>query len=142
MLIIVYSSSSSLRLRVHPALTGTSSQAVKVTGLISTAAWGQGRSSPDRQFYYVNGRPVDFPVVAKAVNEVYRSFNTHQLPLVILDFSVPRGTAAYYSCRSGPYIDGNKIVSISTSVPTKGRSSYIAKLSWSKRSRYGFDLSR
>ena len=67
------------------------SQTVKVTGLISTAAWGQGRSSPDRQFYYINGRPVDLPVVAKAVNEVYKSFNTHQLPLVVLDFSVPRG---------------------------------------------------
>lgn len=39
----------------------------------------------------MNGRPVDMPVIAKAVNEVYRSFNTHQLPLVVLDFSVPRG---------------------------------------------------
>lgn len=33
--------------------------------------------------------------MAKAVNEVYKSFNTHQLPLVILDFSVPRGV--FYS---------------------------------------------
>jgi DNA mismatch repair protein PMS2 len=67
------------------------SQAVKVTGLISSATWGQGRSSADRQFYYLNGRPVDLPVVAKAVNEVYKSFNTNQLPLVVLDFTVPRG---------------------------------------------------
>lgn len=74
---------------------------MKVAGLISTAAWGQGRSSPDRQFYYMNGRPVDLPVVAKAVNEVYRSFNTHQLPLVVLDFSVPRGEARRPVCRGG-----------------------------------------
>ena len=67
------------------------SQAVKVAGLISSATWGQGRSSADRQFYYMNGRPVDLPVVAKAVNEVYKSFNTHQLPLVVLDFTVPKG---------------------------------------------------
>lgn len=67
------------------------SQAVKVTGLISSATWGQGRSSADRQFYYINGRPVDLPVVAKAVNEVYKSFNTNQLPLVVLDFTVPGG---------------------------------------------------
>jgi len=67
------------------------SQAVKVAGLISSATWGQGRSSADRQFYYMNGRPVDLPVVAKAVNEVYKSFNTNQLPLVVLDFTVPRG---------------------------------------------------
>jgi DNA mismatch repair protein PMS2 len=39
----------------------------------------------------MNGRPVDLPVVAKAVNEVYKSFNTNQLPLVVLDFTVPRG---------------------------------------------------
>lgn len=67
------------------------SQAIKVTGLISSATWGQGRSSADRQFYYINGRPVDLPVVVKAVNEVYKSFNTNQLPVVVLDFSVPRG---------------------------------------------------
>jgi DNA mismatch repair protein PMS2 len=28
--------------------------------------------------------------VQKAVNEVYKSFNTHQLPLAILDFQIPR----------------------------------------------------
>jgi DNA mismatch repair protein PMS2 len=67
------------------------SQVVKVAGLISSATWGQGRSSADRQFYYMNGRPVDLPVVAKAVNEVYKSFNTNQLPFVVLDFTVPRG---------------------------------------------------
>jgi DNA mismatch repair ATPase MutL len=39
----------------------------------------------------MNVRPVDLPVVAKAVNEVYKSFNTNQLPLVVLDFTVPRG---------------------------------------------------
>jgi DNA mismatch repair protein PMS2 len=63
--------------------------------LISSATWGQGRSSADRQFYYINGRPVDIPVVSKAVNEVYKSFNTHQLPVVVLDFSVPKGAGVY-----------------------------------------------
>jgi DNA mismatch repair protein PMS2 len=67
------------------------SQTVKIAGLISSATWGQGRSSADRQFYYINGRPVDLPVVAKSVNEVYKSFNTNQLPVVILDITVPRG---------------------------------------------------
>jgi DNA mismatch repair protein PMS2 len=45
----------------------------------------------------MNGRPVDVPVIAKAVNEVYKSFNTHQLPVVVLDFSVPRGTSSVLS---------------------------------------------
>ncbi|ODN84554.1 hypothetical protein L202_00482 [Cryptococcus amylolentus CBS 6039] len=65
------------------------SQTVKVRGLISSAQWGQGRSSADRQFYYINGRPCNLNSVAKAVNEVYKSFNTNQLPLVILDFQIP-----------------------------------------------------
>ena len=77
------------------------SQAVKVTGLISSATWGQGRSSADRQFYYINGRPVDLPVIAKAVNEVYKSFNTNQLPVVVLDFTVPRGMPFLDVCETG-----------------------------------------
>jgi DNA mismatch repair protein PMS2 len=77
---------------VHTIHADGRSRAVTVSGLISSATWGKGRSSADRQFYYMNGRPVDLPVVAKAINEVYKSFNTHQLPLVVLDFTVPRGT--------------------------------------------------
>ncbi|EIW72799.1 hypothetical protein TREMEDRAFT_25119, partial [Tremella mesenterica DSM 1558] len=65
------------------------SHIVKVDGLISTAAWGQGRSSPDRQYFYVNGRPCDLSKVGRAINEVYKSFNTHQVPLAILDFTLP-----------------------------------------------------
>ncbi|GFZ43548.1 hypothetical protein JCM24511_01268 [Saitozyma sp. JCM 24511] len=65
-------------------------QTVRVVGLISSAAWGQGRSSADRQFFYVNGRPCDLKSVQKVVNEVYKSFNTHQVPLAILDFQIPR----------------------------------------------------
>jgi len=30
---------------------------VLVKGLMSRPAHGQGRNSPDRQFYYINGRP-------------------------------------------------------------------------------------
>ena len=44
------------------ALRG-STQSVTVSGLLSSAQWGQGRSSPDRQYFYVNGRPCDLPKV-------------------------------------------------------------------------------
>ncbi|WVQ97418.1 hypothetical protein IAU59_004531 [Kwoniella sp. CBS 9459] len=64
-------------------------QRVKVVGLISSAQWGQGRASADRQFYYINGRPCNITTVARAVNEVYKSFNTNQVPLTILDFQIP-----------------------------------------------------
>jgi DNA mismatch repair ATPase MutL len=43
---------------------GRSTQTIPVVGLISSAAWGQGRSSADRQFYYVNGRPCDLKAVS------------------------------------------------------------------------------
>ena len=64
-------------------------QTVRVAGLISTAAWGQGRSSTDRQFFYINSRPCELPKITRAINEVYKSFNTHQYPVAILDFTVP-----------------------------------------------------
>lgn len=82
------------------------SQVVKVKGLLSSASWGQGRSSADRQFFYVNGRPADLKSIQRVVNEVYKSFNTNQVPLAILDFSVPRGMclAMYMAdCRIGGY---------------------------------------
>lgn len=66
-------------------------QIVKVKGILSSASWGQGRSSADRQYFYVNGRPADLKVIQKVVNEVYKSFNTNQVPLAILDFTIPRG---------------------------------------------------
>ncbi|KAL7424703.1 ATP-binding mismatch repair protein [Cryptotrichosporon argae] len=66
------------------------SQPVRVTGLISSAAWGQGRASADRQFFYINGRPCALAKVAKAVNDVYKSFNTHQLPFAVLDFTISK----------------------------------------------------
>ena len=73
----------------NPSYIDYSSHNVRVCGVISSGAWGQGRSSPDRQFYYINGRPCDLKQVSRAINEVYKSFNTHQSPLAVLDFQIP-----------------------------------------------------
>ena len=62
---------------------------VRVEGFLSAPTAGAGRSSGDRQFLYVNGRPVDLPRVAKALNEVYRSFNQAQFPAAVLDLQLP-----------------------------------------------------
>ncbi|KAG8948328.1 hypothetical protein FRC04_009824 [Tulasnella sp. 424] len=62
---------------------------IRVTGLISKFSPGNGRTSPDRQFFYVNGRPCNLTKIQKAFNEVYRSFNTNQSPFVIADFQLP-----------------------------------------------------
>ncbi|KAF8129881.1 DNA mismatch repair protein MutL [Boletus edulis] len=62
---------------------------VKVQGLISKFAVGAGRTSVDRQFFFVNGRPYNPGKVQKAINEVYRTFNINQSPFVIANVILP-----------------------------------------------------
>ncbi|KAG0783150.1 hypothetical protein G6F22_008805 [Rhizopus arrhizus] len=64
-----------------------------VEGYISKPEWGLGRSSSDRQHFFVNGRPCILPKMAKALNEIYRSFISNQYPFIIADFKIP--TDAY-----------------------------------------------
>ncbi|KAF8652967.1 hypothetical protein HU200_062399 [Digitaria exilis] len=67
----------------------TISDDCQVEGFLSKPGPGTGRNSGDRQFFYVNGRPVDMPKVTKLVNELYRSSNAKQYPVAILDFHIP-----------------------------------------------------
>ncbi|KNZ50637.1 hypothetical protein VP01_431g11 [Puccinia sorghi] len=73
---------------------------VVVKGLMSRPAHGQGRNSPDRQFYYINGRPFTpskvnrrscamIPQISKCVNEAYKQFNTNQYPVILANFILP-----------------------------------------------------
>ncbi|EPS64298.1 hypothetical protein M569_10482, partial [Genlisea aurea] len=61
----------------------------KVDGFVSKPGYGSGRNIGDRQFFFVNGRPVDIPKVGKLVNELYRNANSKQYPIAVLNFSVP-----------------------------------------------------
>ncbi|XP_050366193.1 DNA mismatch repair protein PMS1 isoform X2 [Argentina anserina] len=65
------------------------SDSCKVDGFLSKSGQGSGRNMGDRQFFFVNGRPVDMPKVTKLVNELYRGANSQQHPIAILDFIVP-----------------------------------------------------
>ncbi|XP_077218886.1 DNA mismatch repair protein isoform X2 [Tasmannia lanceolata] len=69
------------------------SDGCKVEGFLSKPGYGSGRNLGDRQFYYVNGRPVDMPKVSKLINELYKSANSRQYPVAIMNFAVP--TKAY-----------------------------------------------
>ncbi|KAG6329254.1 hypothetical protein ID866_9834 [Astraeus odoratus] len=71
---------------------------VLALGLISRFTVSAGRTAGDRQYFFVNGRPFNpgkvgafFPVahVQKAFNEVYRTFNANQLPVIVADFVLP-----------------------------------------------------
>ncbi|CAG0886003.1 unnamed protein product [Darwinula stevensoni] len=57
----------------------------EIEGFLSSCQHGQGRSSTDRQFYFINSRPCDFPKLSRLVNEVYHSFNRDQYPFACLD---------------------------------------------------------
>ncbi|KAK7356411.1 hypothetical protein VNO80_15682 [Phaseolus coccineus] len=69
------------------------SDSCKVEGFLSKSGLGNGRNLGDRQYFCVNGRPVDMPKVSKLVNELYKSANSKQYPVAILNFLVP--TRAY-----------------------------------------------
>lgn len=52
---------------------------------ISSVIHGSGRSTTDRQFYFINSRPCEPSRLMKLVNEIYRQFNSHQYPFVYLN---------------------------------------------------------
>lgn len=58
---------------------------VRFKGYISNSSFGLGRSSGDRQYLFINGRPIIFKKFLKTINEVYKSFNHVQFPVVILN---------------------------------------------------------
>ncbi|KAL4974809.1 hypothetical protein BDW66DRAFT_167547 [Aspergillus desertorum] len=66
--------------------TGDETNRIQVRGHISRPVFGEGRQTPDRQMFFVNSRPCALPQIAKAFNEVYKSFNVAQSPFVFADF--------------------------------------------------------
>jgi DNA mismatch repair protein PMS2 len=64
------------------------SRTVRIEGHISRPVVGEGRQTPDRQMFFVNSRPCTLPQVAKAFNEVYKSFNITQSPFIFADIKL------------------------------------------------------
>jgi len=63
---------------------------VVIEGLISKGTANTGLSTSDRQFLYLNKRPVDVPKLSKVFNEVYKSFNTGSAyPIFVLNLTMP-----------------------------------------------------
>ncbi|TAQ91002.1 hypothetical protein B7494_g595 [Chlorociboria aeruginascens] len=61
---------------------------IRIIGHISRPAFGEGRQTPDRQMFFVNSRPCGLPQVAKAFNEVYKSYNSSQSPFIFADIEL------------------------------------------------------
>ncbi|KAI1116822.1 hypothetical protein F5Y14DRAFT_405345 [Nemania sp. NC0429] len=64
------------------------SKLVHVRGHVSRPAHGEGRQTPDRQMFFVNGRPCGLPQFAKVFNEVYKSYNASQSPFIFADIQL------------------------------------------------------
>lgn len=87
-----------LKLEMEPTATGPGlqigagdvkgSKDVHVLGHVSRPAHGDGRQAPDRQMFFVNGRPCGLPQFAKVFNEVYRSYNSSQTPFILADIQL------------------------------------------------------
>ncbi|GAV87176.1 LOW QUALITY PROTEIN: DNA_mis_repair domain-containing protein/MutL_C domain-containing protein/HATPase_c_3 domain-containing protein, partial [Cephalotus follicularis] len=65
------------------------SDSCKVDGFLSKSGQGSGRNLGDRQYFFVNNRPVDMPKVSKLVNEFYKGANSRQYPIAIMHFTLP-----------------------------------------------------
>ncbi|KAG9086210.1 hypothetical protein FS749_003846 [Ceratobasidium sp. UAMH 11750] len=65
---------------------------VRVRGMISKFSHISGRLTSERQFFYLNGRPFEPKQIQKAFNEVYKTFNSTQMPMVVADFQLPGDT--------------------------------------------------
>ncbi|ORY63106.1 uncharacterized protein BCR38DRAFT_485876 [Pseudomassariella vexata] len=61
---------------------------ILVRGHVSRPAHGDGRQTPDRQMFFVNGRPCALPQFAKVFNEVYKSYNSSQSPFIFADIQL------------------------------------------------------
>ncbi|KAI8961660.1 DNA mismatch repair protein MutL [Daldinia sp. FL1419] len=61
---------------------------IRIKGHVSRPAHGEGRQTPDRQMFFVNGRPCGLPQFAKVFNEVYKSYNSSQSPFIFADIQL------------------------------------------------------
>lgn len=64
----------------------------KIEGFVSKIEHGCGRSSKDRQFFYINSRPVELTKVSKLVNEVYHRYNAKQFPFIYLNLKMDQSS--------------------------------------------------
>ena len=63
-----------------------------ISGWVSKAGTGVGRSNNDRQFVFINQRPVDIPKVTRVMNTTWRLYEMKHKPAYILDLTLPSGS--------------------------------------------------
>ncbi|CAG0920313.1 unnamed protein product [Notodromas monacha] len=71
--------------------SGEVSDLFSVEGFVSSCRHGDGRSAPDKTYFFVDSRPCDLPSIAKVIRNVYQQFNRNQYPFVCLNIAVKKG---------------------------------------------------
>ncbi|ALC41380.1 Pms2, partial [Drosophila busckii] len=62
----------------------------QLEGYISSCRHGAGRSSKDRQYFYINARPCEPKNIAKVMNDLYHRYNVQQQPFIYLNVVTAR----------------------------------------------------
>lgn len=68
-----------------------SDYSIRVSGHISKCSTGSGHNSKDRQYIYINKRPIVYPVLNKCINETFKNFNNEtsvKFPVFFVNFDV------------------------------------------------------
>lgn len=65
---------------------------VDFDGFISSCEHSSGRSTTDRQFFFINSRPCEPQKITKLINETYKQFNSNQYPFVYLNLKVKQSS--------------------------------------------------
>lgn len=78
-----------IRIKTNETSVKAAENTFQIDGWISSCKHGSGRSSKDRQFFYINSRPCEPKKIMKVVNEKYHQYNMQQSPFVFLNVIVP-----------------------------------------------------
>ncbi|KAI9479917.1 ATP-binding mismatch repair protein [Coemansia sp. RSA 989] len=65
---------------------------LQIDGHMSKPLAEAGRSASDKQFFFVNGRPCDFPKAKRLINEIYRSSIPTKYPVCAIFISINSST--------------------------------------------------
>ncbi|XP_057329736.1 mismatch repair endonuclease PMS2 [Microplitis mediator] len=60
---------------------------------ISSCEHSMGRGTPDRQFFFVNGRPCNLTKTSKLINNLYHKYNNKQYPFIYLNLKLNQQSA-------------------------------------------------
>jgi DNA mismatch repair protein PMS2 len=70
----------------QPELDRLNDANFKIEGFVSEI--NSGRPSKDRQFFYINSRPVELKAISKLINDVYHRYNPKQFPFIYLNLKM------------------------------------------------------